>query len=83
MSAHVRRWQSLRERLIEWLLAGCALFSIAVTLSIVGVLAAETLTTVKYPRIVRSTSKDVDQDEYASGRAQRAGTGVSRCLARR
>ena len=31
----------------------------------------------------RQQAKDVDQDEYASGRAQRAGTGVSRCLARR
>jgi phosphate transport system permease protein len=39
----VRGWQHLRERLIHVLLAGCALFSIAITLSIVGVLAAETL----------------------------------------
>jgi 2'-5' RNA ligase len=41
------------------------------------------LTAVATRLIVPGTVKDADQDEYASGRAQRAGVGVNRCLARR
>jgi phosphate transport system permease protein len=49
--SQVRGGQRLRERCIQLALAGCALFSIAITLSIVGVLAAETLKFFRSPDV--------------------------------